>query len=151
MWHMHALMTDSPVTQLLMQLHHHTSGLQKINIYVWNQHTLSKDIPVALPVCDYFILLLGLSGLPKILLWLCLTPLVTFALWGALYDDLEETTHLDLCIPTIKGVCTYVHCQFTTSRWRVTCFYQKLSYVLVVLNLSTHKIIGICYSVMMSA
>ena len=59
--------------------------------------------------------------------------------------------HLDLHLTTLKGVCMYVGCQFTTSRWGVTCFYQKLSYVLVVLSLSILEIIGICNSMMASA
>ena len=42
-------------------------------------------------------------------------------------NDLDKMVHLDLHLPTIQGVCLYVHCQFTTSRWGVTHFYQKLT------------------------
>ena len=41
-------------------------------------------------------------------------------------NGLDKTVHLDLHLPTIQHVCVCVHCQFTTSRWGVTCFYQKL-------------------------
>ena len=41
-------------------------------------------------------------------------------------NDLDKTVHLDLHLPTIQGVCMYVRYQFTTPRWGVTCFYQKL-------------------------
>ena len=40
-------------------------------------------------------------------------------------NDLDMMAQLDLHLPTIQGVHVYVHCQFTTSRWGVTCFYQK--------------------------
>ena len=41
-------------------------------------------------------------------------------------NDLDKMTHLDLHLATIQGVCVYVHCWFTTSRWRVTNSFQKL-------------------------
>ena len=41
-------------------------------------------------------------------------------------NDLDMMAQLDLHLPTIQGVHVYVHCQFTTSRWGVTCFYQQL-------------------------
>ena len=42
-------------------------------------------------------------------------------------NDLDKMAHLDLHLPTIQGVHMYAHCQFTTSRWGVTCLYRKLS------------------------
>ena len=41
-------------------------------------------------------------------------------------NDLYMMVPLDLHLPTIQGVCMYVHCQFTTSRLGVTCNYQKI-------------------------
>ena len=41
-------------------------------------------------------------------------------------NDLHKMAHLALHLPTIQGVCVFVHCQFTTSRWGVTHFYQTL-------------------------
>ena len=41
-------------------------------------------------------------------------------------NNLDKMAHVDLHPPTLQGVCVYAHCQFTTSRWGVTCFYQKL-------------------------
>ena len=41
-------------------------------------------------------------------------------------NDLDKGAHLDLHLPNIQSGCMYVHCQFTTPRWGVTRFYQKL-------------------------
>ena len=41
-------------------------------------------------------------------------------------NDLDKMAHLDLHVRTIHGVHVYVCCQFTSSRWGETCFYQKL-------------------------
>ena len=41
-------------------------------------------------------------------------------------NDLDKTAHLDLHIPTIQGGRRYVRCQFTSPRWGVTHFYQRL-------------------------
>ena len=57
---------------------------------------------------------------------LCLTLLMTLGLWGKPYEkprqgDAPRTT------PTYyPGGRVYVHCQFTTPRWGVTHFYQRL-------------------------
>ena len=60
-WHIHALMTDSPVPQVLLQLRHCISRLPKFQTYAWKQHPLMKDIPVALLFRDSFISLQGYS------------------------------------------------------------------------------------------
>ena len=88
------------------------------------------------------------SSLAKILVQVCLTPLVTLALWEHHMNDLDKRPNVDLHLATIQGVCMYVCCQFTTS---MTCFHLKLSYALVVLNLRIPEIISICDSVMTSA
>ena len=59
--------------------------------------------------------------------------------------------HIDLHLATIQGAYVYVCCQFSSSRWGVTQFHQKLGYVLVVPSLSILKIIGICDSMMTSS
>ena len=41
-------------------------------------------------------------------------------------NNLDKLVHLDLHLPAIQGVNMYVCCQFTTTRWGVTSFYQKL-------------------------
>ena len=41
-------------------------------------------------------------------------------------NDQDKMACLNLLLPTIQGVHMYIHHQFTTSRWGVTCFYQKL-------------------------
>ena len=71
-------------------------------------------------------LLWHISGLPKILHWLCLTLLTMLALWEHHTNNLDKVAHLDLHLPTIQGIHMYICCWFTTSRWGVTHFYQKL-------------------------
>ena len=68
----------------------------------------------------------NITGLPKALHWLCQTLLTVLALWEHHTNDLDKTAHLDLHIPTIHGVHMSVHPWFTTSRWGLTHFYQKL-------------------------
>ena len=75
------------------------------------------------------------SGLPKILPWLRLPLLTMICLREYYTNDLDKATHLDLHL----GGCVYIRRQFTTPRWGVTCFYQCLGYVLVVLNLRVPK------------
>ena len=84
--------------------------------------------------CTFFVglpdttseLLCHTSGLPKILPRLRLAPLTMLGLWGVPYeqsrqDDAPRTT------PTYyPGGRVYVCCQFTTPRWGVTHFYQRL-------------------------
>ena len=41
-------------------------------------------------------------------------------------NNLDKAVHLDLHLPTIHKGHVYVCCQFTTPRWGVTHFYQKL-------------------------
>ena len=67
-----------------------------------------------------------LYGLRKILHSLCLPLLMMLVLWEYHMNDLDKMAHLDLHLPTIQGVHVCVHGWFTTSRWGVTCFYQKL-------------------------
>ena len=71
-------------------------------------------------------LLRDTSGLPKILPRLRLTLLTMLGLWGVPYEqsrlvDVPRTT------PTCYlGGRVYVRCRFTTPRWGVTRFYQRL-------------------------
>ena len=66
------------------------------------------------------------SRLPNLLHWLCLTLLMMLPLWGVLYKGpRQDSTHRST--PTYYSrLCMYICCQLTTSRWGVTCFYQKL-------------------------
>ena len=66
------------------------------------------------------------SRLPKILHWLCLTLLMMLGLWGAPYKCPRQG-NVPRSTPTYyQGGCMYVHCWFTTPRWGVTHFYQRL-------------------------
>ena len=70
------------------------------------------------------------------------------ALWGAS----PRQDHAPRSTPSYYQRCMHV-CQlsFYHLKMVVTCFYQKIYYVLVVLNLSVPEIISICNSMMMSA
>ena len=59
------------------------------------------------------------SGLPKILHRLHLTLLTMLGLWGAPVAPRSTPTYY-------PGGCVYICCQFTTPRWGVTHFYQRL-------------------------
>ena len=66
-------------------------------------------------------------------------------------NDLDKMVHLDLHLPTIQGVRMYVHCWFTTSRWGVTCFYQKLRLCSCGTKPQHSRIISVYDSMMTSA
>ena len=66
-------------------------------------------------------------------------------------NDLDKTAHLDLLLPTIKGVYVYIHGWFTTSRWGVTCFYQKLRICPCGTKPQHSEIISVDDSVMMAS
>ena len=66
------------------------------------------------------------SGLRKILHRLRLTLLTMIVLWGAPYKQPRQGD-VPRSTPTYyPGGCVYVCCQFTTPRWGVTHFYQRL-------------------------
>ena len=67
-------------------------------------------------------LLHDISRLPKILHWLCLTFLTMSGLWGAPYEQPRQGNASRSTPTYYPGGCLYVRCQFTTPRWRVTCF-----------------------------
>ena len=71
-------------------------------------------------------LLHHISGLPKILYWLCLTLLMMLALWGAPYEQPRQGGTPRSTPTYYPGGCVYVRCWFTTPRWGVTHFYQRL-------------------------
>ena len=48
------------------------------------------------------------------------------ALWGELYKQPRQDGTTRSTPNYYPSVHVYVHCQFTTSRWGVTHFYQKL-------------------------
>ena len=71
-------------------------------------------------------LLCHTSRLPKILHWLCLTLLMMLGLWGAPYEQPRQGD-MPRSTPTYyPGGLVYVCCWFTTPRWGVTHFYQRL-------------------------
>ena len=107
--------------------------------YIWVTQILKLHVEVTSPYeghtsCPSFLRLLHptfgllrhISGLPKLLHWLCLTLLMMLALWGAPYEQPRQMAHLDLHLPTIQGGRRYFCCQFTTPRWGMTCFYKIL-------------------------
>ena len=66
------------------------------------------------------------SGLPKTLHWLCLTLLTMLGLWGAAYKQPRQGDAPRSTPTYYPGGRVYIHCQFTTPRWGVTHFYQRL-------------------------
>ena len=67
-----------------------------------------------------------ISGLPKILHWLCLALLMTLGLWRAPYEQPRQGDAPRSTPTYYPGGHMYVRCWFTTPRWGVTCFYQSL-------------------------
>ena len=66
------------------------------------------------------------SGLPKILPQLHPTLLAMLGLWGAPSEQPRQVDAPRSTPSYYLGGHVYVHCQFTTPRWGVTCFYQCL-------------------------
>ena len=71
-------------------------------------------------------LLRNTSGLPKILHWLCLTLLTMLGIWEAPYEQPRQGDAPRSTPTYYRGGRMYVCCQFTTPRWGVTRFYQRL-------------------------
>ena len=108
-------------------------------LYIWVTQNLKRRMETTSPYeghtsCTFFPRLLetssGLlrhtSGLPKILLRLCLTLLMMLGLWGV---PSEQPRQVDAprSTPTYYlGRRVYIRCWFTTPRWGVTRFYQCL-------------------------
>ena len=122
--------------------------------YIWVTQNLKRRVETASPYEGHtsrtFVarlldptsrLLRHTSRLPKILPRLHLTLLTMLGLWGVPYERPRQVNAPRTTPTHYPGGRVYIHCRFTTPRWGVTCFYQCLGYVLVVLNLSIPKII----------
>ena len=71
----------------------------------------------------FSVILRHTSGLPKILPWLCLTPLMMLGLLGAPSEQPRQVDAPRTTPTHYPGGRVYIHCQFTTPRWGVTHFY----------------------------
>ena len=116
-----------------------TSFTATVTSYIWVTHILKLCVETASPYEGHtsrtFVLRLlnpmsGLpshtSGLPKILHWLRLTLLTMLGLWGVPYERPRQGNAPRSTPTYYPGGCMYVHCQLTTPRWVVTCFYRWL-------------------------
>ena len=136
-----------------------------VTSYIWDSKksdlhvettSFMKDILVAFPFHDSFIILLGFSTIHLGY------QITTFAMSDHSYDIslmgstvqmtyLDKTVHLDLHLPTIQGYMCMSIVSLLPQDGELHIFIKNLGYVLVVLDLSNPEIISICDSMMTSS